>query len=51
MAQYVFFMIMSLGLYFASPSSTSTGSSKKAKKSFRILKTDGGMGGWDEGGK
>ena len=51
MAQYVFFMILSLGLYFAAPSASSSGSTKKAKKTFRILKTDGGQGTWSEGGK
>lgn len=52
MAQYVFFMILSLGLYFTTPSSVSGGSGKKTKKAMRILKTDeGGQGGWTEGGK
>lgn len=51
MAQYVFFMILSLGLYFSSPKSTSSDSSKKAKKSLRILKTDGGEEAWGGGGK
>lgn len=51
MAQYVFFMILSLGLYFASPATSNSSSQKKAKKSLRILRNDGGMGEWDKGGK
>lgn len=52
MAQYVFFLILSLGLYFASPSTTSSSSTKKPKQSLRIIKTDdGGQGGWVGGGK
>ncbi|MEQ8417986.1 MAG: hypothetical protein RIE59_12025 [Imperialibacter sp.] len=51
MAQYVFFMILSLGLYFSAPKTTSSDSSKKAKKSLRIIKTDGGETDWDKGGK
>lgn len=51
MAQYVFFMILSLGLYFTTPSTSTTSSPKKAKKSLRILKTDGGNGEWGDGGK
>ncbi|MEQ9378438.1 MAG: hypothetical protein RIG68_24840 [Imperialibacter sp.] len=52
MAQYIFFLILSLGLYFASPSTTSSSSTKKPKQSLRIIKTDdGGQGGWVGGGK
>ncbi len=53
MAQYVFFLILSLGLYFAnpSPSSDSSKSTKKTKSALKILKTDGGQEGWVEGGR
>jgi hypothetical protein len=51
MAQYVFFMILSLGLYFSAPKTTSSHVSKKAKKSLHIIKTDGGDDTWGDGGK
>lgn len=51
MAQYVFFMILSLGLYFATPISSDTHTTKKVKKSLRILKNDGGSGTWGDGDK
>lgn len=51
MAQYVFFMILSLGLYFTTPMSVSGTSVKKSKKAHRVLKMDGGQDGWGEGGK
>ncbi|WOK05857.1 hypothetical protein RT717_22540 [Imperialibacter roseus] len=51
MAQYVFFMILSLGLYFSAPKTTTSHVSKKAKKSLHIIKTDGGDDTWGGGGK
>jgi hypothetical protein len=51
MAQYIFFMILSLGLYFSAPKTSTSNSSKKVKKSLRIMKTDGGNEDWDTGGK
>ncbi len=61
MAQYVMMTIISLGIYFVSPSSSKSFSSKNGRKSHSELRSkiqspdswnsEGGESGWDKGGK